>query len=207
MDDKMKRLILTGLMLLYAGHAVHAQRFQVGVRAGINAEDYATVPPQLEGTTFTPGSAKVGYEAALVLRFRLARHLHLQTGLNYQFSPYVFHLEGQVHGRLTIDARRLEIPVELGLNFGVLRLFAGPVFRVAQWQKSSVPRLLEIKFNDSDIALTGGVGLHVRKFFIDFRVTGYPWSSVRNTYYSGDASARVKVRSNLLYGGSLGFFF
>lgn len=202
----MKKWILTGLILLGVCSA-RAQHFRVGVRAGINAEDYASSPVQLEGTTFTPGSAKIGYEAALVLRFRLARHLHLQTGLNYQFSPYVFHLEGQVHGRLTIDARRLEIPVELGLNFGVLRLFAGPVFRVAQWQKSSVPKLLGIKFNDSDIALTGGVGLHVRRFFIDFRVTGYPWSNVRNTYRSGDTSARVNVRRALLYGGSVGLFF
>ena len=67
--------------------------------------------------------------------------------------------------------------------------------------------MLRVKFNDSDIALTGGAGLHIRRFFIDFRVTGYPWSNLRNTFYSGDASARVKVRRNLLYGGSVGFYF
>lgn len=202
-----KRVILTGLLLLAATGAAFAQRLQVGVRGGINTTDFSMAPTTVGGTTFSRGSGKVGYEAALLLRFRLAKHLHLQSGLNYQFNPYAFRVSGQMNVRLTVDARRLEIPVELGLNFGVLRLFAGPVFRVAQWQKSSVPRLLKIGFNDSDIALTGGAGLHIRKFFIDFRITGYPWSQVHYTFRSGDSSARVKVNRNLLYGGSVGFYF
>ena len=203
----MKRIMLMGLMLLGTCVAAHAQCLRVGVRGGVNTVDYSVAPVTVGDATFSAGNAKVGYEAGLLLRFRLANHLHLQSGLNYQFNPYAFRVGGNAHGRITIDARRLEIPVELGLNFGVLRLFAGPVFRVAQWQKSSVPRLLRVKFNDSDIALTGGAGLHIRRFFIDFRVTGYPWSSLSNTFYSGDASARVKVRRNLLYGGSVGFYF
>lgn len=85
----MKRIMLMGLMLLGTCVAAHAQCLRVGVRGGVNTVDYSVAPVTVGDATFSAGNAKVGYEAGLLLRFRLAKHLHLPSGLNYQFIPSV----------------------------------------------------------------------------------------------------------------------
>ena len=53
----------------------------------------------------------------------------------------------------------------------------------------------------------GGLGFNVRKFFIDFRISGYPRSRVWHDFTSEGIARRVKVPHDIVYGGSLGFFF
>ena len=53
----------------------------------------------------------------------------------------------------------------------------------------------------------GGLGFNVRKFFIDFRISGYPRSRVWHDFTSEGIAQRVKVPHDIVYGGSLGFFF
>ena len=55
--------------------------------------------------------------------------------------------------------------------------------------------------------IMGGVGFNIRKFFFDFRLSGYARSHVWNTFVSDGVSQRVRVPRNLVYGGSVGFFF
>lgn len=204
---RMKHLFITlAATLLLAGTA-SAQRFQIGIRGGINFTDHAFSPVRIGTTLFSPGRSHIGYEAGFVLRLNLARHFHLYSELDYAFVNYEIDAEGTGRRTLRMKTERFQIPVGAGFQFGILRLFGGAVFRVSQAVDSTAPKLLKIKFNDNNVGLTGGLGLNVGKFFIDFRVTGFPRSHIWQTFTSEGISQRVKVRRDLIYGGSLGFFF
>ena len=144
---------------------------------------------------FRPGPAKAGYQAGLVLRFNLTRRLHLQSELNFAFVNYSIRAEGPRTRSVSLRSERFEIPLQLGAQF-----------RVADSERDSAPKLLKVNFND-DVGIMGGVGFNIRKFFFDFRLSGYARSHVWNTFVSDGVSQRVRVPRNLVYGGSVGFFF
>ena len=197
----MKHLVFTLLAALVFSGAASAQRLMVGVRGGVNFADYSFVPTRIGDTRFTPGSVRAGYDVGFV------RHLHLQSELNYAFVNYNVLAENSGSRRITLRTERFEIPVQLGFQFGVLRLFGGALFRVTESERSSVPQLLKVRFNNGDVGVMGGLGLNIHKFFIDFRISGYPRSRVWHNFTSEGVTQRVKVPHDIVYGGSLGFFF
>lgn len=197
--------LLSTFVLLCGG--VSAQRFQFGLRGGINTVSQRFDRVHIDNLTIAPGKAQVGYEAGAVLRLNISRHIHLQSELNYAFVNYDFKFLSGPDRDLKIRTERLEIPVQLGLQFGALRLFGGAGFRVMQTGHSDDADRLSVRFNDDDIAIMGGIGFNIRKFFFDFRLSGYPRSHVWHTFVSNGVSQRVKVDRNLTYCGSIGFFF
>lgn len=209
----MKHLVFTLLAALVFSGAASAQRLMVGVRGGVNFADYSFVPTRIGDTRFTPGAVRAGYDVGFVLRLNLSKHLHLQSELDYAFVNYSVRAENAGNAgnagsrRLTLRTERFEIPVQLGFQFGVLRLFGGALFRVTDSEHSSSPQLLRIGFNNGDVGIMGGLGFNVRKFFIDFRISGYPRSRVWHDFTSEGIARRVKVPHDIVYGGSLGFFF
>ncbi len=203
-----KRLFFMLLSVLALAGAASAQQLRVGVRGGINTVDYSFRPVDIGERSFSPGDRRPGYDAGLVLRLRLARHLDLQSGLDYSRVDYGFRMvQGAALRKLTVETERLEVPAELGIHLGVFRLFGGARFRLKAWQHSSNKHLLTVDFNDSTVALTGGAGLNIRKFFLEFRLTGYPGSVYHDTFRSGGARQRVPIRRSVIYGASMGFFF
>lgn len=183
------------------------RRFEVGVRGGVNFADYSFSSVRIANTRFTPGPIRTGYDVGLVLRLNLSRHLHIQSELNYAFVNYGVRAFDPYARTVMLRTERFEIPVQLGFQFGILRLFAGAQFRVADSERSSDPQVLHVGFNDNDIGIMGGAGLKIRKFFLEFRVSGYPCSSVWHDFRSNGISQRVKTSQDIVYGGSLGFFF
>ena len=176
----MKHLVFTLLAALVFSGAASAQRLMVGVRGGVNFADYSFVPTRIGDTRFTPGAVRAGYDVLA---------------------------ENSGSRRIALRTERFEIPVQLGFQFGVLRLFGGALFRVTESERSSVPQLLKVRFNNGDVGVMGGLGFNVRKFFIDFRISGYPRSRVWHDFTSEGIARRVKVPHDIVYGGSLGFFF
>ena len=71
---------------------------------------------------------------------------------------------------------------------------------MADSERDSAPKLLKVNFND-DVGIMGGVGFNIRKFFFDFRLSGYARSHVWNTFVSDGVSQRVRVPRTLVYGG------
>ena len=128
------------------------------------------------------------------------------TTTSYTFVNYSIRAEGSRTRSVSLRSERFEIPLQLGLQFGPLRLFGGAQFRVADSERDSALKLLKVNFND-DVGIMGGVGFNIRKFFFDFRLSGYARSHVWNTFVSDGVSQRVRVPRNLVYGGSVGFFF
>lgn len=204
----MKHLVLILLCaLLFTGAASAQRRFQVGVRGGVSTTSYTFSRVEIGENRFRPGPARAGYEVGFVLRLNLAKHLHLQSELNYAFINYAVRAQGAAARSVALRSGRFEIPVQLGLQFGPVRLFGGALFRVAGSEHSSAPKLLKVKFNNDDVGVMGGLGFNIRKFFFDFRISGYARSRVWNTFTSEGVSQRVKVPRNIVYGGSIGFFF
>ena len=197
----MKHLVFTLLAALVFSGAASAQRLMVGVRGGVNFADYSFVPTRIGDTRFTPGAVRAGYDVGFVLRLNLSKHLHLQSELNYAFVNYNVLAENSGSRRIALRTERFEIPVQLGFQFGVLRLFGGALFRVTESERSSVPQLLKVRFNNGDVGVMGGLGFNVRKFFIDFRVSGYPRSRVWHDFTSEGIARRVKVPHDIVYGG------
>ena len=192
---------------LIVSGAASAQRIQFGLRGGVNIVDPHFGRIRIGNAAITKSKAQIGYDMGLVLRLNLSKHLHLQTELNYSFQNYAFHVTEIYTRDVKMRTERLEIPVELGFQFGAFRIFGGAQFRVAQTGRSNASQVLKVRFNDDDIGIMGGIGLNIKKFFIDFRVSGYPRSHVWNTFVSDGLSQRVKVGRNIVYGGSIGFFF
>lgn len=203
----MKHLFFTLLLALGVTGAVSAQRLMVGVRGGVKVADYSFVPTRIGNVHFSPGSLRAGYDVGFVLRLNLSKHLHLQSELNYAFINYDIRTQGAGRRTVTLRTERLEIPVQLGFQFGALRLFGGAQFRVSDSERSNAAQVLKIGFNDGDVAVMGGIGLNIRKFFIDFRASGYPRSRVWHHFTSNGITRRVKAPHDIVYGGTIGFFF
>ncbi len=202
----MKRfLFLLVVGALLSGN-ITAQRLRIGVRGGFNVSDYDFSPVEVGDARFYSGPLRAGFETGLVVRLNLTKHLHLQSELNYDFVNYSVRAEADLLRTLRMRSERLELPVQLGFQFGVLRLFGGVSFRLYDTSHSSVPDLLKIDYNDN-MAVMGGLGVNIKRFFLDLRVQGYPRSHVWNTFTSGDETMRVKVNHDIIYGGSIGFFF
>ena len=121
----MKHLVFTLLAALVFSGAASAQRLIVGVRGGVNFADYSFVPTRIGDTRFTPGAVRAGYDVGFVLRLNLSKHLHLQSELNYAFVNYNVLAENSGNRRIALRTERFEIPVQLGFQFGVLRLCGG----------------------------------------------------------------------------------
>ncbi len=204
----MKRLVTTIIILLAMVTATYAQRFQVGIRVGANAADLSLPKVSFEDGYVVGGNTKVGFETALMARLNITRHLHLQTEFEYSRSGYQLRYVSPIFEQtIKIHANRVEIPLMLGVTIGPIRLFGGTFFRVAHSEKSDAPQLAKIKFNDSDIGIMGGLGLNIRKFFVEARISGYPKSSIKNSVESDGYRQSVKVGRHIRYSLSAGFFF
>ena len=203
----MKKLFLTLFIAAAVCGSASAQRLQVGLRSGMTATDYRFSPVVIDGTRFTSGSTRAGFEAGFVLRLNLSKHLHLQSELDYASANYsVRAASTRLHTSVRLRSERFEVPVQLGLQFGALRLFGGASFRLNTSTHSSYSDLLKVKFSEKP-AWLGGVGVNIGKFFFDARVQG-PWGfKNRNTFISHGITRQVHVRNDLVWCGSLGFFF
>lgn len=205
----MKRLTVIIILLAATAVSSPAQIFRVGVRAGANISDYSFSDFTFNGVAISHGKPKAGFETALVARLTIITMLHVQAEFEYSRTGYGFTYvgDGEPGRSIKVHANRMEIPLELGVNIGPVRLFTGVAFRVAHNEKSNAPSLLKVEFNGSNTGIMGGVGLNIRRLFIDARITGYPRSSGKNTFIIDGDRRRVSVGRNLRWSLSAGVMF
>lgn len=204
----MKRIFLTLLLSAALSAAAFAQqRFNVGIRAGVNISDYALPAISSPDATLRNARNRAGFEASLLARFNFTRHLNLQAEFEYDRNNYGFNCrKGYGNRRVTVNTNRIEIPLLLGLNLGPVRLFGGASFRLSHNEKSNAPSILQIKFSDRKAALTGGAGINIKHFFVEARITGYPGSAANTAIFYG-TPVKVKPRHDLKWSLSTGFLF
>ncbi len=204
----MKRFLPAFILLLTLAATASAQRFRVGVRVGVNAMDFSLPKIDFADHSVVGGNTKIGFETALIARLNITRHLHLQAEFEYGRTGYQIRYEGSTLDRnVKIHANRIEVPLMLGVTAGPVRLFGGAFLRIAHNERSEAPAFVEIGFNDSDVGIMGGLGVNIRKFFVEARISGYPKSSVKTTVESQGARQTVRVGRNIRYSLSTGFFF
>ena len=204
----MKTFCATILLLVAVVAPAFAQQFDVGIRAGANLADFSLPKVSFEEGSLSGGDLRVGFETALVARFTILRHLYMQTEFEYGHTRYQLRYESRQPLRLvTLQANRVELPLMLGLRFGPVAIFGGTFLRIAHNEKSSDPTLAKVQFNDSEVGVMGGLGVNIRKFFIEARVTGYPKTSVTAIVESNGISQKVDVGRNIRYSLSAGIFF
>lgn len=204
----MKTFCATILLLVAAVAPAFAQQFEAGVRAGANLTDFSLPKVSFAEGSVSGGEMQVGFETALVARFTILRHLYMQAEFEYGHTRYQLRYESRQPLRLVkLQANRVELPLMLGLRFGPLSIFGGTFLRIAHNEKSNAPTLAKVQFNDSEVGVMGGLGVNIRKFFVEARVTGYPKTSVTAIVESNGISQKVDVGRNIRYSLSAGIFF
>ncbi|MBQ2394352.1 MAG: PorT family protein [Alistipes sp.] len=204
----MKRIFSTVTMLLVMAATAFAQRFQVGFRVGANVADITIPRVELNEEYIVGGKARIGFETALMARLEIIHRLHLQAEFEFSRLGYQLRYVHPEYERLVkLYANRVEIPLMLGVDVGPMRLFAGLYFRIAHSEKSNAPSVAKVGFNDSDIGVMGGVGLNIRRFFIEARLSGYPKSYVTSTIEANGHKQRVRIHRNIRYSISTGIYF
>lgn len=204
----MKRIFFTVIILLVVVPVTFAQRFQVGFRIGANVADTSIPKVEMEEGYLVGGKARIGFETALMARLKIIRRLHLQAEFEFSRLGYQLrYVRSESEQIIKLHANRVEIPLMLGVDVGPMRLFAGAFFRIAHSEKSNAPSLAKVTFNDADIGVMGGVGVNIRRFFIEVRLSGYPKSYVTSTIETNGHRQRVRIHRNIRYSISTGFFF
>ncbi len=202
------KYIFSLIATLFMAHQLLATPpVEVGLRTGANLIDNTFETVTIGDMRFSEGTPQLGYDVGFVVRINLGGVVHLQSEFNYMFANYAFRIDKPLLQTLSIDTERLQVPLMLGFQLGHVRLFGGVSWRISQSQSNNYDDLLDVDFNDDDIAILGGIGININKFFVDMRISGYPRSSVWQTFTSEGISQRVKVSRELTYSLNVGFFF
>ena len=174
----MKRITLLLTSMLLVVWAADAQLLGIGARVGIGTGSYDFDSVSIEGGTLEPAGDRVsGYQAALFLRLSIPTFLYVQPEVQISQRDYIFGIKYPSESKefKAIRTYRLDVPVILGLKLGNVRLFGGPVWRIAskQYNKGGGPTPFGIRFEDAKVAAMGGVGVEFDGVFLEIRYTGY----------------------------------
>lgn len=204
----MRKILLLILGVACSLTVADAQFLHVGLRGGLNLSDISTARFSLDDATVSKGRTKCGYQAAFMMRANLTRHLNLQAELEYSCAINSYDIDRGSYVRTTnIQLRRLMLPVEIGLQFGAVRLFGGASFSLGDWTGNSRASVLAVDYDLPDVSIVGGLGVHLRKIFLEARVQSSTKSSHHYLYRIGNSVRSVKIKHNLLWSFSAGFFF
>jgi hypothetical protein len=174
----MKRITLLLTSLLLVVWAADAQLLGLGARVGIGTGSYDFDSVGIEGGSLEPAGDRVsGYQAGLFMRLSLPTLLYIQPEVQFAARDYIFGIKypGKPKEFKDIRTLRLDVPVILGLKLGNVRLFGGPVWRIAskQYNKGGGPTPLNIRFDESKVAAMGGVGVEFDGVLLEIRYTSY----------------------------------
>lgn len=204
----MRKILLLILGVAFGLTVADAQFLHVGLRAGLNLSDISVPRFSLDDAMVSSGRTKCGYQAAFMMRANLTRHLNLQAELEYSCAVNSYDIDRGSYTRSTnIQLRRLSLPIELGLQFGAVRLFGGAAFALGDWTANSNAAVLSADYDLPDVSIVGGVGVHFKKIFLEARVQSSSKAAQYNLYRISNAVRSVKVKRNLLWSFSAGFFF
>lgn len=204
----MKTLLLSIAMALMVTLGASAQIFKVGLRGGVNIANNDFEQVSTGDYQIGHIKSKPGYQVALVTRITLPRFVQISPEFQMVAHNYRYRLSGPYSSReVSVAVKRFEIPLIIGVNISALRIFGGPVFRVAQITKVKNGRSgFGVDYDDADVALVAGAGLDLGKFFIDARYNFYP-KEIQNRIKVDGVTRTAKIKNNGMWQFSAGFFF
>jgi len=107
---------------------------------------------------------------------------------------------------ISIRSRRLNLPLQLGVQLGAARLFAGASFVIGDWTGNSDAARLGVDYDMPDVAIVGGASVHFSNMFVEARLRSATGSR-HALFRIGDAVRSMAIRRNMLWSLSFGIFF
>ncbi len=168
----------------------------VGVRGGVNFADYSFVPTRIGDTRFTPGAVRAGLTWASscgsTSRSTSICNRNWTTPSSITTCwPRTPGAAASAAHRAVRDSRPAGLPVR---RAAAVRRRAVPRHGFRAQQR---PQALKVRFNNGDVGVMGGLGFNIRKFFIDFRISGYPrsrvWVRFTTSAANSDAASSSKM--------------
>jgi hypothetical protein len=170
-------LILFTLCLSYSGFS---QVFTLGPRVGISSsrvqmENHENISLESDG-------AEIGFHAGLFARLSIPalglfvqpEALFTQSGGNIRVTN---DQDANFSQLRTYKFNKLDVPVLVGLKFGILRVNAGPSFSVmlsddVEVEGSTFSEQVEEKFNTATVGYQAGIGLDAGRLIVDLKYEG-----------------------------------
>lgn len=149
----MKRILFS--VLLVASTAAFGQKFQIGVKGGVNLSNYS-------GTNF---------ETNTLVGFHVGGFLNLKFGEVFSIQPEaLFSTQGAQYknagAESNLKVSYLTVPVMAKLNFGSVYLEAGPQVGFKTGESANVPNQSINTFAKSlDLSVGAGLGYHSKSGF------------------------------------------
>ena len=132
----MRKLLLSLFFAILITASASAQIFKIGLRGGVNITNSSFNQISTGDYRINSLKSKPGYQIALVSRISIPKFVQISPELQMIAHNYRYRVSGASSGVVKMSVKRLELPVTVGFNISVFRLFGGPVFRLAHSEKS-----------------------------------------------------------------------
>lgn len=173
----MKKFIVLIAVLVCYGTA-HAQLFNFGLRGGISSSNV-----KVEDTDTwkeVDRSSEFGYHAGLFFRINPPLiPLYVQPEVLFSSTGGTVSLDDvdnqDPEQELDFNFNRIDVPVLVGLKFGLFRINAGPTFNIITKAEKSVNAgdFEKIKdYKNATIGYQAGVGLDIGPMLLDLKYEG-----------------------------------
>ncbi|WP_374949087.1 outer membrane beta-barrel protein [Mucilaginibacter sp.] len=192
----MKKLFLAFSIFMAAATVSQAQiipSIQAGLKGGINLSSLSN------STSTFNSSNRAGYLGGIWARFGA-------LGFNFQPEVYVTSKNVDINNSTqkisSAKFTSIDVPLLFGGKIGAFgfggRFYAGPLFSFAIDKKNNfgtaVSSATRFDYKDSNIALTAGAGVDIRKISIDLR---YEAGLSKQNYHEGASNTDYKTRVSL----------
>lgn len=212
----MKKLILIFATSFLLVQFSDAQMFSYGIKAGLGinqlkVSDLTDLGSGADVYDLVTGESVMGYHVGVQTRIKIAMFF-VQPELYFNDAGGIVEKveENGASELLTVDFKRIDLPVLVGVKFGPLRLGAGPVgsYVIKESVINDISELdpdYSIFTNSMTWGFQAGLGLDVSKISIDARYEG-SLSKLGETFQVGGANFDLDARpSQWIF--SIGFWF
>ena len=195
----MKNLVLL-FALLSASSIIHAQSFQLGIKAGLNQGSLSRNPNNDDAISTT------GFVAGVFGRAKLAG-LYIQPELLFSQRRGAFR---DSSGRTsTTTLSYIDLPVLVGLKILAFRINAGPNFQFLTGASQSGSGNRDVNFskgnfNSAVVGFQAGIGADLGPFQIDVRYDGSIGNLGKSVVNSSGQKIDYSTRANM-YQITLGY--
>ena len=201
----MKRLIVLSIVVASFSFSVNAQLFQYGIKAGVNfsslaMDDILGVQDGADVYNLLAGESVRGYQAGIMTRINVAMFF-VQPELYFNVTGGAVEkvMAGGASELLTVEFKRIDIPLLVGAKLGPARINIGPVGSAVI---SSVNELAEVASTDLETVSSGltwgfqaGVGIDLfKKLSVDARYEGSLSKYAGATFDVGGTTQNLDAR-------------
>lgn len=212
----MKKLILIVLASFFLVQFADAQMFSWGIKGGLGinqmkVSDLTDLGSGADVYDLVTGDNVMGYHVGVQTRIKIAM-LFVQPELYFNDAGGIVEkvAENGVNELMTVDFKRIDLPVLVGVKFGPARLGVGPVgsYVVKESVINDISELdpdYTVFTNSMTWGFQAGVGIDLSKISFDARYEG-SLSKLGETFQVGGANFDLDARpSQWVF--SLGFWF